>query len=279
VVRKPTTRVKWQPGFHVAAGHGVDFPAYEGYLGRWSRRFVPALVEAADVATGHRVLDVATGPGEAAELALDRVGRSGLVIGVDVASPMLDVSSTRFDGQRFAAVAADGHALPFSDGVFDSVICQLGLMFFTDPGRGLQEFRRVLRSRGRAAACVISSPRRAPQWGILAETLSEYLPDERDVLYLSFALADPGRLEALFASAGFCDIRIGLETREARFESFTDYWAVFEAGAGSLPQAYRALPEPLRHAVQDRVKARLSEYESARGVVMGLEMIIAAGRA
>lgn len=271
--------MKWQPGFHVAAEHSVNVSAYERYLGRWSRLFVPALLAAADVAAGQRVLDVATGPGEAAGLALDRVGRSGLVVGVDVAPAMLDVASARFDGQRFLPVAADGQALPFSDGAFDSVICQLGLMFFPDPGRGLKEFRRVLRPRCRAAVCVISSARRAPQFGILAEALSEHLPDERGVLHLSFALADPGRLESLFASAGFRDIRIGQETREVRFESFTDYWAVVEAGAGSLPQAYRALPEPLRDAVQKQVRARLSEYESAPGVVMGLEMLIAVGRA
>jgi hypothetical protein len=28
-------------------------------------------------------------------------------------------------------------------------------------------------------------------WGVLADTLSRYLPDQRDVLHLSFALAMP----------------------------------------------------------------------------------------
>jgi len=275
----PTRSVNWGPGLHVATGHTVNVAAYDRYLGRWSRLFVPALLAAGEVAIGYRVLDIATGPGEAAAFAVDQVGRTGLVVGSDIAPPMLDVSTARFAGQRFLPVASDGHALPFADGVFDSVICQLGLMFFADPGRGLQEFRRVLRPGRRAAVCVISSPRRAPQWGILAETLSQHLPDERDVLHLSFALADAARLESLFSTAGFREVSVQRETRVADFDSFFDYWAALEAGAGSLPQAYHALPEPIRQAVRDEVRVRLSKYEFNGRVVMDLEMLIAAGRA
>jgi ubiquinone/menaquinone biosynthesis C-methylase UbiE len=35
-------------------------------------------------------------------------------------------------------VAADGQMLPFKSGIFDAVICQLGLQFFSDPARGLR---------------------------------------------------------------------------------------------------------------------------------------------
>jgi ubiquinone/menaquinone biosynthesis C-methylase UbiE len=47
-------------------------------------------------------------------------------------------------------MAADGQVLPFADGTFDAVVCQLGLQFFPNPGLGLKEFRRVLRDGGRA---------------------------------------------------------------------------------------------------------------------------------
>jgi ubiquinone/menaquinone biosynthesis C-methylase UbiE len=48
----------------------------------------------------------------------------------------------------------DGQALPYPDNSLDAVICQLGLMFFTDPARGLSEFYRVLRNGGWAAVSV-----------------------------------------------------------------------------------------------------------------------------
>jgi SAM-dependent methyltransferase len=260
-------------------GRPVDRSAYDQYTGVWSRLFVPSVVAAAEVAAADRILDVATGPGEAAALALSQVGPSGLVVGADISLAMLDAANTRFAGSRFRPVVADGQALPFADATFDAVLCQLGLMFFPDPARGLAEFRRVLRPRRRAAVCVISARERAPMWGVLAEILSRYLPDQREVLHLMFSLADAGRLERLFALAGFGEISVTRETREGSFASFADYWAPIEEAPGSLPQAYRALPDASRQAVREEVQARLAPFEANGRLVMRIEMLIGAGRA
>jgi len=176
-------------------------------------------------------------------------------------------------------VATDGQALAFREGSFDAVVCQLGLQFFPEPARGLAEFRRVLRVGGCTAVCVISTPDRAPMWGVLADTLSHHLPDQRDALHLGFALADPERLEHLFKIAGFRDVRVKRETRQGTIESFDVYWAPIEAGTGQIPQAYRALPEGSRRAVREEVQARLAAFESNGQLVMSAEMLIGAGRA
>ena len=99
------------------------------------------------------------------------------------------------------------------------------------------------------------------------------------MLHLSFALADAEQLERLMEAAGFREISVRREVREARFETFDDYWAPIEEGAGSLPQAYGALPEATRRAVREEVRARLSVFESNGRLAMDLEMLIAAGRA
>jgi ubiquinone/menaquinone biosynthesis C-methylase UbiE len=255
--------VNFGSGLHTAAGRPVDDSAYYQYIGRWSRLFVPAVLTAAEVASGDRVLDIATGPGEAALAALAVVTPAGHVIGADT----------------FRPVATDGQALAFKDGSFDAVVCQLGLQFFPDPERGLAEFRRVLRAGGWTAVCVISTPDRAPMWGVLADTLSRHLPEQRDALHLGFALADPERLADLFRTAGFRDVRVKRETRQGTIESFDAYWAPIEAGTGQMPQAYHALPEANRRAVREEVQARLAEFESHGQLVMSAEMLIGAGRA
>jgi ubiquinone/menaquinone biosynthesis C-methylase UbiE len=277
--RDPTPQVNWGPGLHVAVGHRVNTSAYEQYIGRWSRLFVPTVLASAEVAVGDRLLDVATGPGEAAAIALSLVGPTGLVVGVDISPAMLDTARTRFGGQRFWAAAMDAQALAFPAATFDCVVCQLGLMFFPDPARGVAEFRRVLRPGRRAAVCVISTPERAPMWGVLADTLSRYLPDHRDQLHLSFALADAARLERMLGVAGFRDITVKREQRDAVFESFDEYWSPIEAGIGSLPQAYRALPEGIRQAVRREVEAGLSRFKIDGRLAMSVEMLIATGRA
>src|SRR5271169_645736 len=152
------------PGLHVAVGRAVDTSSYDRWVGRWSRLFVPAGLAAAEVASGGRVLDVATGTGEAALGALAIVGVSGTVIGADISLAMVEGARGRVDDPSFLPVAADGQALPFRDANRDAVICQLGLQFFPDPALALREFRRVLRIGGCAAACVISTRDRVPMW-------------------------------------------------------------------------------------------------------------------
>jgi len=257
----------------------VDGDAYARYIGRWSRLFVPTLLDAADVKDGDRVLDVATGTGEAAQLALERVGNSGLVVGSDIATEMLDAASTRLSSSRFLPVVSDGQSLVFPDSTFDAVLCQLGLMFFPDPARGLTEFRRVIRPGRRAAVCVISAAKRAPMWGILAETLSGVLPEHAKTLHLSFALADAARLERMLGTAGFSDVRVTRETRQGRIPSFDEYWAPIEAGIGSLPQAYLALPEESQQAVREEVRRKLMQFETDGELALSVEMLIASGRA
>jgi ubiquinone/menaquinone biosynthesis C-methylase UbiE len=270
--------VTWGAGLHAPVGQRVDGAAYELYIGRWSRLFVPALLDAAEITEGDRVLDVATGTGEAAQLALERVGQSGLVVGADISTAMLNQACMRLSSPQFLPVVSDGQALVFPDATFDAVLCQLGLMFFPDPARGLAEFRRVLRPGRRAAVCVISLASRAPMWGILAETLSAYLPQHAKTLHLSFSLADATHLEQLVHAAGFADARGSREVRREVTVSFSEYWAPIEAGTGSLPQAYLALSEASRHAVRDKVQERLTPFATEGRLEMSVEMLIASGR-
>jgi ubiquinone/menaquinone biosynthesis C-methylase UbiE len=266
-------------GLHVAPGRAVDASAYDGWVGRWSRLFVPEVLKAAEVGPGCCVLDVSTGTGEAASMTLPIVGTSGLVIGADISPAMLEAARDRLNETSFWPIAADGQALPFRGGSFDAVICQLGLQFFPDPALGLREFRRVLRIGCRVAVCVISTRDRAPMWGILADVLSRFIPEQRHIINLSFALADPKRLEELLADSGFRDICVGREKREDFVGSFDDYWKPIEAGTGSQPQAYLTLPEQDRRSVRAEVRERLSQFESNGRLLMSVEMLIGSGRA
>ena len=212
-------------------------------------------------------------------MALPLVGTDGIVVGADISPAMLTSARAELSGSSFLPVAADGQALPFRDASFDAVVCQLGLQFFPDPVSGVGEFRRVLREGGRVAVCVISTADRAPMWGNLAEVLSRFLPELRDVLFLSFALHDPNRLEAMLVAAGFSDVLAERTTREGSFESFADYWEPIEAGVGSIPQSYLRLAAADRQAVREEVRSRLSRFELNGKLRMSVEMLIGSGRA
>jgi len=266
-------------GFHAAPGKAVDASVYDRWTGRWSRLFIPTVLAAAAVGPNCRILDVSTGTGEAARMALPLVGTEGLVVGADISPEMLRSACAGLYESAFLPVAADGQALPFGDASFDAVVCQLGLQFFPNPARGAGEFRRVLRKGGRVAICVISTPDRAPMWGNLADVLSGFLPELRDILFLSFALHDPNRLEAMLLGAGFGDVRVERTTRGDSFESFAEYWEPIEAGVGSMPQAFLRLTPADRHAVREEVRSRLSRFELNGKLCMSVEMLIGSGRA
>ena len=272
-------KINFAPGLHVAPGQAANVSAYYRWVGRWSRLLVPAVISAAEIAPGYRILDVSTGTGEAALRALPAVGGFGVVIGADIAPAMLVGARDRLKDPLFCPVATDGHALPFKSDTFDAVICQLGLQFFSDPARGLAEFHRVLRPGCCAALCVISTPDRAPMWGVLADVLSQFVPEQRDLLHLVFALADANRLEHMLATAGFSDVRVERVQREDTIGSFDEYWDPIYAGMGTMSQVYIALPEIDRRAVREEVKSRLSPFESNGHLIMSIEMLIGVGRA
>src|SRR5215831_223025 len=72
---------------------------------------------------GHRVLDVASGPGTAALLAAQRVGADGSVLGVDISDNFVEMATAAAVGHsnvRFARHPME--ALALADASFDAAI-------------------------------------------------------------------------------------------------------------------------------------------------------------
>jgi len=142
-----------------------------------------------------RVLDVATGTGEAATLAGSRVGTTGRVIGIDVSAPMLCIAAPKVAKQPVSLVLMDGQTLAFRDESFDAVVCQLGLMFLPHRATALREWMRVLRGGARLAVCVWAAPEHVPLFGILMDL---HRPDVGGrAIYRAIARRPPPRLAFL----------------------------------------------------------------------------------
>lgn len=209
---------------HAAAGGSLEGSPAENY----QRYFVPTigapvahdLIAVADPRPGERVLDVACGTGVVTRLAAERVGA---VTGLDINPGMLaaaraatppDVSIEWREG--------DAESLPFPDGAFDVVLCQMGLQFVPSRLAALREMRRVLETRGRA---VINAPGpKPPLFAVMADALARHLaPDAASFVDLVFSMHDVDEVGELIRCAGFQDVVVEAKPKTLRLPAPAEF--------------------------------------------------------
>lgn len=123
--------------------------AYAGSFAALCGAAAEKLLDAAEVGSGTRVLDVGTGPGTVAAAAL---ARGAEVVAVDAEPGMVALAACNAPG------AAVRHALlpdlPFPDGSFDAAVANFVVNHVEDPRAALSELRRVVRPGGRLAVTI-----------------------------------------------------------------------------------------------------------------------------
>lgn len=166
------------------------------------------LVQSANAQPGEQDLDVACGTGIVARHLAPHVGSQGTVVGLDLDQDKINVARLAAEREGLAIEWHTGPAeqLPFPDGSFDLVLCQFGLMFFTDRHAALTEMHRVLRKDGRALVSVWQELERNPFYQVLDEVSRRYLG--KSSAESVFSLGDFHDLRKLLTDAGFKEVGI-----------------------------------------------------------------------
>jgi len=212
------------------------------------------LCETADLQSGWRVLDVATGSGNAA-IAAARRGCEA--VGIDFVPALLERGRLRANAEHLEVEfrEADAENLPFPSASFDAVISIYGVMFAPDHQRAESELVRVCRPGGRIALASWTPD------GFIGETFrvfSRYLPPapgmQPPVLW-----GDEGHLRSLIGPAA-ASMRSERRTAIFRFRSAEENVDFFRTHYGPTLRAFESLDPSQRESLREDLLTLARRY-------------------
>ena len=229
-------------------------------FGQWAK----IVAEEAQLDTAQQVLDVACGTGVLSQEVASRLKDPGQVTGIDPNPGMLSVSMEHNKDINWVQGPAEDIAFP--DKSFDVVLCQFGLMFFTDRVKAIQEMSRVISPEGRIVVTVWDALENIPAYSRSVSLIEKFAGSKaREALNGAFELGDKEVLQGTFNDAGVSDINISTHTGTARFP---DIKSMIEADVrGWLPVMGIVLEEDEIQEIFNQATDLLSEYISPDGVV------------
>ena len=269
---KMTTRAQWQDAAEAWHRWG---PTIEDWLGPATER----MLDAAGIATGSRVLDVAAGAGGQSLAAARRVGPTGHVLATDISPAILDYAAKAATDAGLDNVATrelDGEHLTVDEGGFDAVISRVGLIYFPDQQAALAGMRQALRAGGRLSAVVYSTADANAFFAIPVSIIRRraQLPPPAPGQPGPFSLGAPGTAEAALAQAGFTDITVEAIPSPVRMASAAECVRFERESFGALHQMLSGLPETDREAAWTEIGQELARFEGPDGFTGPCEMLV-----
>jgi SAM-dependent methyltransferase len=261
-------------------------PYWEKHRDIIRQMFAPvtgALVEDARIASGHTVLDIASGSGEPALSIAAVVAPEGRVFGIDPIPGMVAAASRAAQDLAVANAQFDvafADQLPFPPDTFDAVVSRFGAMFFPSPADALRDILRVLKPGRRLALAVWHSADANPFFHIISRVIDRFVappPLEPDALD-AFRFATPGKLRDILRQAGVVDP----SERLFRFPiqapvSVVDYWTLRFEMSERLRERVSGLTADQLSELKRETFEVLREYSTDRGLSFPAEILIVSG--
>lgn len=248
-------------------------PVFAASFATATGQFVEALLDAANVRTGTRMLDVACGSGVAAA---EAAARGAIPTGVDFSPAMLAVA--RATHPEIAFVPGDAEALPCADAAFDAVVANFGVHHVPRPPLALSEVFRVLTGGGRIAVSFWAAPEQNVAWKLLLDAV------QRNGDAAASGAPPPGGgfgsvqqiLDAL-REAGFGSLQAQLERHVWRHSDGASLITAFRAGTARMAALIEAQSPAALRAIAADIDANAVGWRGAEGLALPIVAVIASG--
>jgi SAM-dependent methyltransferase len=171
---------------------------------------------------------------------------------------MVDFAAAQPGAERVTWRQADAQALPFTDGSFDAVLCQFGVMFFPDRATAYSEAKRVLKPGGGFLFSVWDRIEENEFAHIVTEAVAALFPDNppRFFARTPHSYYDAANIELELRAAGFTLVTIETVARRSRAASPRD------AAVGMCQGT------PLRSEIEARAADQLEAATNAAAVAL-----------
>lgn len=242
---------------------GLGPVIFAGYAAEMARR--------AAAGSPSRVLETACGTGIVTRALRDALPVTTHIAATDLNADMLGIAEQKFQpGGTVAFRTADGTALPFPDGSFDTVICQFGMMFYPDKDKGYREAHRVLAPGGRYLFSVWDAHRYNAFGRIAHEVIGSFFPSDPPSFYavpFGYSALDP--IKASLLEAGFAGIDISVVPRVQRgvdIAAFAQGVIFGNPVAAQIQQRGGPHPAAIRDAVAKAMRKEIGEVEQMQAI-------------
>ncbi len=167
------------------------------------------LINYAPPQPGQQILDVATGTGNVAIAAAQIVGFNGHVIGIDIATELLNLAKQKsVELQNLEWIEADAETIAFAPEQFDGIYCSYAIVLLADIPLVLQKWFRYLKSDGFLAFNSFSETSfPTPIISQACDRCGISLPN------LHIPLGTPERIRQVLGETGFHTVEIHTEQR------------------------------------------------------------------
>lgn len=242
------------------------------------------LFDAAGVAEGQSVLDVAAGAGDQTLMLAERVGTKGHIVATDLSPSLIESLKRHAQDAGLAIVeakAVDAQGPLNETDAFDAAVCRLGLMLMPEPSRCLASVHAALSPGGRFAALVFAEPDANPCIRILMSTALRHAGlAQRDPFAPGglLSLGRPGHLDRLFEEVGFREISTFRIDAPFRLPSVENYMTFVRSAAAPVIALLSKLEPDAREAAWQDMREQLSVFASPEGWIGPNTLLVTAGR-
>lgn len=253
--------------------------AAEYYENSWQNQLRPAhdlLLVMTNAQPGEKIIDIAAGTGLISVKLAEKVGKPGSILSTDISDEMVKIGNTLCESSgilnaRFTRM--DAEALDLENNIFDKATCALGLMYFPDPEKALNEMKRVLKPGGKAVVAVWGS-RKKCGWADIFPIVDKRV--NSDVCPMFFNLGESNVLQYLFENAGFKHVSLEKIQTKLIYASPEEACDATFLG-GPVAMAYSRFDIKTKEDAKMEYLKSIESYKSKNGYEIPGEFVVCSG--